>query len=308
VKGVLLGPQQLKSSLREAVDAYGEGAVALVTCGWQEREDQDDWIAEQLGRPVENLKLYARGEVVLRLDREFARLHRKRQDLLRLRQDFYRLRLERAIDAALEIRLRAAGTPAEADEAVWSMEQIRQLDRDHLARCRELRQEFDEEVRPLERDAIVQQRRELARVLADARFVMVSGGHVAVMLNRLRMFGVRELLRDDHVLVAWSGGAMVTAPRVVLFHETPPHGQGISEVLDEGLGLHHGVLPLPNPRLRLTLHDEFRVGWMARRNEPEKCVALDHGDFVRFDGARWHSASGTVQLLPDGATTTEWAS
>lgn len=308
MKGVLLGPQQLKSSLREAVDAEGEGAVALVTCGWQEREDQDDWLHEQLGRRVVNLELYARGERVLQVDREFARLHRQRQDLLRLRQDFYRLRLERAIDAALDIRLRAAGTPAEADEAVWSMEQIRQLDRDHLARCRELRQEFDERVRPLERDAIVQQRQELARILEASRFVMVSGGHVAVMLNRLRMFGVRELLRDDHVLVAWSGGAMVTAPRVVLFHETPPHGQGVSEVLDEGLKLHHGLLPLPNPRLRLTLNDEFRVGWMARRNEPELCVAFDHGEYARFDGTRWYGVSGTVQLLPDGTTTAEWAS
>ncbi len=307
MRGVLLGPQRRKSALLEALEGHGDGPIALVTCGWQEREDQDGWLREQLGRPLVNLKLYARGDRVFLTDRDFAKQHRARQDMLRLRQDFYRLRLERAIDAALDIRLRAAGTAAEADEAGWSMQQLRQLDRDHLERCRALRQEFEERVKPLEREAIARHREELAQILSTAKVLMISGGHVAVMLNRLRMFGVRELLSPDHTLVAWSGGAMVTGARVVLFHETPPQGVGVSEVLDEGLGLHQGLLPLPNPRYRLTLHDEFRVGWMARRNAPEQCVALDHGEFVRFDGERWFGASGTVQLLPDGTTFAGWA-
>lgn len=308
MRGALLGPQRLKSTLLEVLSAHDEGQVALITCGWQEREDQDDWLHEQLGRPIVNLKLYARGERVFLTDREFARLHRARQDHLRLRQDFYRLRLERAIDAALDIRLRAAGTPAEHDEAQWSMQQLRSLDRDHLERCKALRLEFEEKVKPFERDAIARHREELSHILKASRVVMISGGHVAVMLNRLRMFGVRELLSPDHLLVAWSGGAMVTSERVVLFHETPPQGVGISEVLDEGLALHRGVLPLPDPKLRLTLQDEFRVGWMARRNEPEKCVALDSGESVRFDGDRWFDARGTVQLMPDGTTNGRWAS
>jgi hypothetical protein len=133
----------------------------------------------------------------------------------------------------------------------------------------------------------------------------IAGGHVAVLLNRLRMFGIAELL-DDQLLLAWSGGAMVTSERVVLFHESPPQGAGVSEVMDEGLKLHQGIVPLPNPKLRLKLDDPLRVGWLARRNAPSRCIAFDHGDYVRFDGNRWFGASGTCQLKTDGTVSKEW--
>lgn len=95
MKGALLGPQQLKVSLGAAVSALGrEGPIALVTCGWQEREDQDEDLPAQLGRKTVNLKLYERGEKVLAADRPFAKAHRARQDSLRQIQEFYRLRLE----------------------------------------------------------------------------------------------------------------------------------------------------------------------------------------------------------------------
>ena len=130
---------------------------------------------------------------------------------------------------------------------------------------------------------------------------------MAVLLNRFRMFGVTQLLGDQH-LIAWSAGAMMTGGRVVLFHESPPEGVGISEVLEQGLGLHSGILPLPNPKLRLKLDSTFRVGWMSRRHEPLQCVAFDQGDFVCFDGEKWFGAEGTCRLNVDGSVTTGWAS
>jgi hypothetical protein len=58
-----LGPQQLKQSLGAAVKVLGrEGPIALVTCGWQEREDQDEELPALLGRPnAERLHSTARG-------------------------------------------------------------------------------------------------------------------------------------------------------------------------------------------------------------------------------------------------------
>jgi hypothetical protein len=123
----------------------------------------------------------------------------------------------------------------------------------------------------------------------------------------MRLFGLTDLLKKQ-VLVAWSGGAMVTGERVVLFHESPPQGAGVAEMMDTGLGLHKGVLPLPNPRLRLKLDDPMRVGWFARRNLPTRAVAFDHGEYVFFDRNKWHDSVGTTQLLPDGTTTQDWAS
>jgi hypothetical protein len=309
LKGALLGPQQLKQSLGAVVRALGrEGPVAVVTAGWQEREDQDEELPEQLGRDVINLRLYERGEQVFAADPEYAKAHRARQDQLRQIQEFYKLRLERTFDAALDIARKAQGTDLEAEEVRVSLEHIRRIDAEHLERVSALREAYELQTRPLQRPAIARHRLELQKLLSAVGTVAIAGGHVAVLLNRLRMFGFGELLSDDHALIAWSGGAMVTSERVILFHESPPEGAGVSEVLEQGLGLHKGVVPLPNPKLRLKLDDPLRVGWLSRRYSHSKCVAFDQGDFVLFDGERYFGAEGTLLLKADGTVSPRWTS
>jgi hypothetical protein len=307
VKGVLLGPQQLKQSLGAAVTALDvEGPIALVTAGWQEREDQDEDLPALFGRKLINLRLYERGERVFAEDRDYARAHRARQDQLRQIQEFYKLRLERSFDAALDITRKAQNTDLEKEEVRVSLEHIRRIDAEHLERVTALREAYELQTRPLQSPVILKHRAELEKILSAVGIVAIAGGHVAVLLNRLRMFGFDDLLRE-HALIAWSGGAMVTSERVILFHESPPEGAGVSEVLEQGLGLHRGVVPLPNPRLRLKLDDPLRVGWLSRRYSHSKCVAFDQGEYVQFDGDRWFGAEGTTLLQHDGRTTTEWA-
>lgn len=307
MNGALLGPQQTRNTLAAAVAALGkEGPIATVTAGWQEREDQDTELPTQLGRDTVNLRIYQRAEEVLAADESFAKAHRSRQDQLRQIQEFYRLRLERTFDAALDIERKTAGSELQADELRLSMEQIRRLDTEHLDRCTDLRLSFDAKHKPFERPLIAKHRKELKKLLSKVELVAIAGGHVAALLNRLRMFGIAELIKN-HALIAWSGGAMVTSERIVLFHESPPDGSGISEVLEQGLGLHSGILPLPNPKLRLKLDDPFRVSWFARRYAPFKCVALDQGDWVRFEGDSWFGGEGTAQLMLDGSVHSEWA-
>lgn len=308
MNGALLGPQQTRTTLGAALAALEQpGPVAIVTAGWQEREDQDADLASQLGRDTINLRLYQRGEDLLRADPEFAKAHRARQDSLRQIQEYYRFRLDRVFDAALDIDRKTAGTEFQADELRVSMQQIRRLDAEHLERAASLGAAFDQRFKPFERDEIAQHRETLRKTLAHVKVVAIAGGHVAVLLNRMRMFGLAELIRD-HTLLAWSAGAMATSERIVLFHESPPQGKGISEVLELGLGLHQGVLPLPNPKLRLKLDDPFRVRWFAERYAPATCVAFDQGDWVRFEGTRWFAADGTLELMSDGTTRAEWTS
>ena len=307
MKGVLLGPQQLKQSLGAAVTALDvEGPIALVTAGWQEREDQDEDLPALFGRKLINLRLYERGERVFAEDRDYARAHRARQDQLRQIQEFYKLRLERSFDAALDITRKAQNTDLEKEEVRVSLEHIRRIDAEHLERVTALREAYELQTRPLQSPVILKHRAELEKILSAVGIVAIAGGHVAVLLNRLRMFGFDDLIRE-HALIAWSGGAMVTSERVILFHESPPEGAGVSEVLEQGLGLHRGVVPLPNPRLRLKLDDPLRVGWLSRRYSHSKCVAFDQGEYVQFDGDRWFGAEGTTLLQHDGRTTTEWA-
>jgi hypothetical protein len=149
---------------------------------------------------------------------------------------------------------------------------------------------------------VARHRRELRQILRGCAALAVAGGHVAVLLYRLRLFDLASLL-DDQLIVAWSAGAMALAERVVLFHDRPPQGAGNAEVLDFGLGLFPAVVPLPHARRRLALDDPVRVGLLARRLLPATCVAMDEGAFLHWTGSVWRSGPGTLELLPDGGVT-----
>ncbi|HVH45465.1 MAG TPA: hypothetical protein VM925_24095, partial [Labilithrix sp.] len=262
---VLLGAQRFDPTLGEAVAELGvEGRIAAITAGWQEREEEDDDLKEHLGGRTINLRLHARAEEIFRSDPEFHAAHREKQAILRHRQDFYRIRLEHALDAQHVIENRAAPKDILEDEARASIQEIRDIDRMHLERCMRDHREFDERYRPHERPAVAEQVAEIAKIVADCEAIAIAGGHVATLLNRLRLFDVRSLARGK-VVFAWCGGAMAVSERVVLFHHSPPQGPGAAEVLDEGLGLAGNVVCLPQPEFRLRLDDRERVRGMARR-------------------------------------------
>ena len=91
----LLGPQRLTPTLPEAVAAVGvdlspgQPPLAIVTAGWQEREDEDaDLVAALLGNTV-NLRLYARVADIFERDPDLARAHRERGQRLRDIQTLY---------------------------------------------------------------------------------------------------------------------------------------------------------------------------------------------------------------------------
>jgi hypothetical protein len=115
------------------------------------------------------------------------------------------------------------------------------------------------------------------------------------------MFDVLDLAPHTPV-IAWSGGAMAVAERVVLFHDSPPQGPGDPAIYARGLGLVAGVVPLPHAGDRLRLDDPARVALFARRFAPDVCVTLDGGDRLDFDGgaARWDRSPVRV-LGSDGA-------
>ncbi len=300
---VLLGPQRLHRTLNQAVESLGiHGTVAAVTAGWEEREDEDQEMREHLGGRSVNLRIWERAEDVMARDPELARALRTRSDRLREQHELYRLRLSHSIEAAREM-LRREPTPGREEmleaERAGAIEAVRDLDAFHLRRVALIHREFDADWSPSERDAVADHRRELASVLDACQCVCVAGGHVVALLHRLRLFDVLPLF-GARPIVAWSAGAMALGQRVVLFHDSPPQGQGAAELHEEGLGAYTGLLPFPHAKKRLLLHDKRRIALLARRFAPDTCAALDPLTRMDWDGQRWHGAPGTLRLHEDG--------
>lgn len=340
-RAVLMGPQRLAPMVDRALellDIAGDGRVAVVTAGWQEREDEDGELMAALGgRPGVNLRLHARGDAVYREDEQLFVEHRARQDRLKDVQALYRRRLSHAMSAAIEMQgLQASGRYARVDEddredggdegvnegphdreivaaqLRGAIDWVRQLDDEHVRLTAAIDERFVREFTPLSRPAVARQRAEILAALAPCSAVAIAGGHVAVLLNKLVLFGLAEALADKPI-VAWSAGAMALTERVVLFHDTPPQGRGYAEVLGLGLGLMPDVVALPHARRRLLLADTGRISLFARRFLPRHCVALDERCYISYylgDLGRgmWRANEHTRYMRSDGACVTMGAS
>lgn len=312
-----MGPQRLAPMVDHALellDIAPDGRVALVTAGWQERESEDGELMDALGgRPSVNLRLHARGDLVYAEDTELFALHRARQDRLKELQNLYRRRLGHAMAAAVEMQglCPAAGhAPAPADDIPsaqlsGAIEWVQALDRDHVRQAKAINDAFLRDVAPLTRTAVARERAEILAILDDCSAVAIAGGHVAVLLNKLALFGLGNVLGTKPI-VAWSAGAMVLTERVVLFHDTPPQGRGYAEVLGRGLGLMPNVVVLPHARRRLLLDDAQRISLFARRFLPRRCVALDERCYISYfvgdlGSAMWRANELARYMHSDGS-------
>jgi cyanophycinase-like exopeptidase len=147
--------------------------------------------------------------------------------------------------------------------------------------------------------AIAEHRREIAAVLDANDALLITGGDVAVLLNRMRLFDVGGLLADKPI-IGWSAGAMVLAKRIVLYHDRMPQGRRDPEVLGAGLGLVSGYVVLPDPAGRLREGDRPRIGLMARRFAPEHCITLGSGSALEFENGKPISATEVRKLGKKG--------
>jgi len=296
----LLGPQRFEPSLREAVAAVaGEGPIATITAGWEDREPEDAELDAHLDGRTVNLRLHQRRERLFERDAELLAAELARRDRLRLVRSVYLRRLAHALDQVREL-MRLEGEAWLLDpERADALRSLRELDALHLRRVDEINREFHQHVASCRRKSISNQRRAIARLLEPCSAVAVAGGHVAVLLEVLRLFELVTLIGPRPIL-AWSAGAMALSDRVVLFHDNPPQGPGNAEVAGAGLGLYPGLVVLPHARRRLRLDDRMRVSLLARRLEPSRCVILEGRERLTWDGASWLSTAGVLALTPAG--------
>lgn len=302
---VLLGPQTDFTEIGQVLDELEvDGPVALITTGWQENESEDEALVAKIARPTTNLALHARSETFFHEDLDYAAAYAARQQRLRHMQHFYRIRLDAIDDARRSVAVRQMEPELQEEELSTSIGQLRHLDDDHVARCREIWREFDTEWPAQERPALRRQREEIAELLSPAKALVISGGHVAVLLNRLRLFDV--LAGEVSVpIVAWSAGAMSLADRIVLFHDTPPFGKNLAQVLDVGLGLAPGVVVMPDVKHRVQTDEVDGIERFTKRMAPALCMGMDPGARLVFE--RGKLVSGVAdRLCADGTVQAGW--
>jgi hypothetical protein len=288
---VLLGPRPSPEAFRSVLDDLAPtGPVATIRAGWQEWEADPSPLSQALGDRAVPLDLHSRAERAWRTDPELMEAHRAMQQGVRLLRRAYNLGLSAAMGAWAEIGRLDDPAGVLAAERTAALEAVRVLDERQRTRIAEIRNEFEARTVPAERPALARERNEILDLLDGAGAVVVDGGHVAVLLNRIRMFGLDGPLAGLPT-VGVSGGAMVLTDRVVLFHDCPPWGPGHAEVAEAGLGIAPGIVVFPDGEDRLVLDEPDRVGRLARRLAPAECVVLDGGARVDWDGDRW-----TVEL------------
>ena len=300
VMQILLGPQDPLPNLKQAIDTIDpDGPVVCITAGWRDSEGEIEELQDIAGRPVEDLKLYQRAESVFAKEPALRELHRERQDKLRELQRLYRIRLVPTITAARKLMRTRADAELLRLEQRAAITQLRALDSHHLRRIQAIHQTFNERRAELDLPQALIQREEVHRIMEKAALVLIAGGHVAVLLNRIRLFGADRLLAQKPV-IAWSAGAMAMSDRIVLFHHTAPQGVRDAELLDAGLGIVRRRVLLPHAASRLNWRNRSKMALFSRRFSPAVCCTLDNGSMIHIENDRVIAARGSSIVMRTG--------
>jgi len=226
--------------------------------------------------------LYHRAEEVFANEPALHEFQRERQEKLTELQRLYRIRLTPTIAAARKLMKTRAEPELLRLEQRAAITQLRALDAHHLRRIRGIHQNFNQRRAGLDVPRALVQRDKVHQLIENAGMVLIAGGHVAVLLNRIRLFGLDRLLAEKPV-IAWSAGAMAMTERIVLFHHSAPQGRRDSELLDAGLGIVRRRVLLPHASTRLDWRNRRRLALFSRRFSPATCCTLDNGSMIHLE-------------------------
>lgn len=304
---LVLGPQRPHPNLAGVLDARAvPGPLAVVSAGWRHDEADLGPLRRDVGRAVVHLPLYTWFEEVMAAAPDLAEAYRVRQDRIKAFKNLVRTRLSAAYGVILKLHAqRVEDDSLHQAELLDAVRAVRDLDRRALEGCDAIRAEGGLAARPWEHPAVAPLHARIRETLLDCGALCIAGGHVAVLLNRMGFFGMRELVARHHAgggtIAAWSAGAMVLTERVVLFYDDPPEGPSEPEVLDRGFGLIRDRTLFPHARTRLRLDHADRLRLLRARFGA--CTGLENGAALAVQGDTWTElgAPGSViDLSPRG--------
>ena len=298
---LLLGPQRPVVNLDSALarSGIGDGPIGVISAAWQEAEGDIDGMQGLVKNPLSDLHLYQRTEALFAADPRLHQAYRQRQERLKEQQRFYSLRL-RQLKIAARVILRAEGDPSVvAAERRHAISQLRALDQHHLRQVDKIHARFESAFNVDCNAVLAEHTSACSEALSRFDSVLITGGNVVVLINRLRLFGLGPLLQRKNI-IAWSAGAMVLADRIVLFHERMPQGRRDAEIMCRGMAIVPGTVLLPNASGRLKLRDSLRIGLFDRRFSPADCVTLENGSYLLFEGETLRDSEAARRMTRNG--------
>lgn len=299
----LLGPQRTDPNLPAVLERLGvDGPIVAITAGWRHDEGELDALTDAVG-PVVHLPLYRWFDKTPTKAPEIAAMYRERQQRIQRFKELYRLRVHAALGSVRQL-LGLLPTDPElvALQIDRATEVVRGIDDEALQAVDDVRSAYTGLHARFEVDWVRERRDEAADAIGRAGAVLIAGGHVAVLRNRMLFFGVEHALAARSApLLAWGAGAMVCTERIVLFYDDAPDGPSEAEILDHGLGFAPDLVCFPHAHERLRLEDTNRVAALSRRFGPSTCLALETGAWVERDEAGWFRHSGPESAFLLGA-------
>ena len=306
---ILLGPQRPNSNLPAVLEALDvQGPVVAITAGWRHDESELGDLEAAVGK-VQSLPLYRWFDRIPTEAPEIAATYKERQNRIKRFKDLYRLRVHSALSTVRElVRMLPNDPELVAPQIERASEVVRGIDAEALAAVDEVRSAFKGLSARFDVPWVRDRRDETAETIANAGAVLIAGGHVAVLRNRMFFFGVEHALSaalaNNRPVIAWSAGAMVMTERIVLFYDDAPDGPAEAEVLDHGMGFAPGLVAFPHASERLRLDDVSRVAALAHRFGPMSCVGLHDGAWIQQTEAGWRNrgpSESAVRMCPDGS-------
>ncbi|MDH3491092.1 MAG: Type 1 glutamine amidotransferase-like domain-containing protein [Gammaproteobacteria bacterium] len=298
---LLLGPQRPVVNFDSALarSGIGDGPIGVISAAWQEAEGDIDGMQRLVKNPLSDLLLYQKAEELFVADTRLHEAYRQRQERLKEQQRLYKLRLRQLMIAA-RATLRAEGERAVvAAERRHAISQLRALDMHHLRQVDKIHARFDSAFNIGCNAPLAEHTAALAEALSRFDSLLITGGNVVVLMNRLRLFGLGSQLQRKNI-IAWSAGAMVLCDRIVLFHDRMPQGRRDAEIMCRGLGLVPGIVLLPDARGRLGSRDSLRVSLFDRRFSPATSVTLDNGSYLLFEGETLQDTEAARRMTRNG--------
>lgn len=312
----LLGPQRPDPNLADVLQGLpGDGPIVTITAGWRVDEGETAALHAVVGERAMHLPLYDWFEECMeRMPKTRERYKKRQRELMRLKA-LYRVRLAFALGAVRELTERSTAEPELVrTQLEHAIEDVRRIDEQFVDNARTVFDAYPEVARPWELPEVRARRQESAEKLSAASAILLAGGHVGVLRNRMLFFGVHQQLfqawRQNTAVVGWGAGAMVLTDRIVLFYDDPPDGPAHPEIFDTGLAMASNVVMLPDARKRLRLSDSMRVALLAGRFGPDRCIGMENGACLERVGSTWvhRGRAGSTVVLTAAGTLEELTS